>query len=78
MQDAPMPNERSLALLLPSLDFLRFARLFGAGNVFGGASDLWGASGFGSASGLRAGPVQVAQEQATEYAENRSERKSDS
>ena len=47
-----MPNERSLALLLPSLDFLRFARLFGPSNVFGGASDLWGASGFVGASGF--------------------------
>jgi hypothetical protein len=61
-----MPKKCYPALLLPSLEVLRFARLFGPGNVLGGASDI------------RAGPVQVAQEQTAEYAENRSERKSDS
>jgi hypothetical protein len=61
-----MPKKCSPALLLPSLEVLRFARLFGPGNVLGDAGDL------------RAGPVKVAQEQAAEYAENHSERKSDS
>jgi hypothetical protein len=73
-----MPNKRSPALLLPSLEVLRFARLFGPGNVLGGASDIRDCGDIWDAGDLRAGPVQVAQEQAAEYAENHSERKSDS
>jgi hypothetical protein len=73
-----MPKERSPALPLPSQEVLRFASFFGPASVFGLGSFFWGSSIFGDASGLRAGPAQTAQEQATEYAENRADYKSDS